>query len=64
MKGYPVINPAFANWWEQGAQMAREGAKKHSGAYKVGDPITQGGQKYKVTAVDANGKVTAAEPIE
>lgn len=30
--------------------------------HKVGDTIVQGGHKFKVTAVDANGKVTAANP--
>jgi hypothetical protein len=33
------------------------------GTHKVGDPIMQGGHKFKVTAVDANGKVTAADPV-
>lgn len=31
--------------------------------HKVGDIIVQGGQRFKATAVDANGKVTAADPI-
>ncbi|MGA9305634.1 MAG: hypothetical protein WBW31_09560 [Candidatus Sulfotelmatobacter sp.] len=29
--------------------------------YKLGDPITQNGKTFKVTAVDANGKVTGAQ---
>ena len=31
--------------------------------HKVGDPISQNGKNYRVTAVDANGKVTAADPM-
>lgn len=31
--------------------------------HKVGDTIVQGGQRFKATAVDANGKVTAADPL-
>lgn len=31
--------------------------------YKVGDVITQNGHKYKVSAVDASGKATGADPI-
>lgn len=32
--------------------------------YKVGDPFTQNGHKFKATAVDQNGKVTAADPVQ
>lgn len=31
--------------------------------HKVGDIITQNGQRFKATSVDANGKVTAADPL-
>jgi hypothetical protein len=31
--------------------------------FKVGDPFMQGGHKFKATAVDKNGKVTAADPV-
>lgn len=34
-----------------------------AGAHKVGDVIVQGGRKFKATAVDQNGKITAADPI-
>ena len=37
--------------------------KSATGKSKVGDTITQNGQKFKVKAVDASGKVTAADPI-
>ena len=32
--------------------------------HTVGSTIVQGGQHFKVTKVDANGKVLAAEPIK
>lgn len=38
------------------------GAKGGAQTHKVGDTITQNGHKFKVTAVDANGKVTGANP--
>jgi hypothetical protein len=31
--------------------------------HKVGDPILQNGKQFRVTGVDANGKVTSADPI-
>jgi hypothetical protein len=70
MGGYPAINPAYLDWWKKGAQTARGGqgpdqVKAQGGrkAYKVGDPITQNGHKFKVSAVDQNGKPIAAEPL-
>ena len=48
----------------QGPTTTKNRAAQHGGKiYKVGDPITQGGHKFKVTAVDASGKVTSAEPV-
>jgi hypothetical protein len=44
----------------QAAKEAKTGGKK----YKVGDPVTQNGHNFKVTAVDANGKVTDAVPVQ
>lgn len=44
-----------------GVQSGGEGGAP--GAHKVGDVIVQGGKKFKATAVDANGKVTAADPL-
>jgi hypothetical protein len=34
-----------------------------SGGIGVGSVIMQGGHKFKVTAVDANGKPTSADPL-
>jgi hypothetical protein len=45
---------------KQAAKEAKTGGKK----YKVGDPVTQNGHNFKVTAVDANGKVTDAVPVQ
>jgi len=36
---------------------------KTAGTAKVGDTRVQNGHKFKVTAVDTNGKITAADPI-
>ena len=48
----------------QGPTTTKNRAAQQGGKiYKVGDPITQGGHKFKVTAVDSSGKVTSAEPV-
>lgn len=38
-------------------------ASTSRGAHKVGDVIVQGGHRFKATAVDDNGNVTAADPL-
>jgi len=43
---------------------APRAAQGGGGKYKVGDTIVQGGHKFKATAVDQNGKVTAANPVQ
>jgi len=44
-----------------GGQGAGAPAPQQSVGHKIGDTITQNGHDFKVTAVDANGKVTAAQ---
>jgi hypothetical protein len=39
------------------------GGSQAGGGISIGSVITQNGHKYKVTAVDANGKPTAADPV-
>jgi hypothetical protein len=41
----------------------KSGGGKGQQKLKVGDPIVQGGHKFKITAIDKNGRVTAAEPM-
>ena len=43
---------------------APRAAQGGGGKHKVGDTIMQGGHKFKATAVDQNGKVTAADPVQ
>lgn len=40
-----------------------QSAAQQPTGHKAGDTVMQGGHKFKVTAVDANGKVTAADPL-
>lgn len=54
----PVVTPS-------GATPKREKAEnKQTVGHKTGDLIVQGGKTYKATAVDKDGKVTAAEPVK
>ena len=53
----PVLQRMYAS------PAASSGAAPKAGTYSVGDPIIQNGHKYKVTAVDKNGKPTSADPV-
>lgn len=46
-----------------GQKGAAAGGGQQSAGHKVGDIVVQGGRKFKATAVDANGKITAADSI-
>jgi hypothetical protein len=61
LNGMPDNSRALAWLAQRQGQIAKQ--KASLGRSKPGDPITQNGQKFKVTAVDQNGKVTAAEPL-
>ena len=54
--GASTVNP--------GSILKSTGSNGPTKKFKVGDPITQGTHKFKVTSVDSNGKVTDAEPIQ
>jgi hypothetical protein len=46
------------------APRAAQGGGGGAQKYKVGDSFTQNGHKFKATAVDQNGKVTAADAVQ
>jgi hypothetical protein len=43
---------------------ANGGGGNATGTHQPGDIVTQNGVQYRVTAVDANGKPTAAQPVQ
>jgi hypothetical protein len=60
-----VIKETMQPWQTANGRLPAPRAAQGSGAkYKVGDPIMQDGHKFKATAVDQNGKVTAADPVQ
>lgn len=61
LNAMPDNSRAVAWLAKRQADIAKQ--KAGLGKSKVGDTITQNGQKFKVKAVDASGKVTAADPI-
>ena len=62
-----VIRETMTPWVTAGGRLPAPRAAQGGGGaqkYKVGDPFTQNGHKFKATAVDQNGKVTAADPVQ
>lgn len=56
-------NPVLQRMY--GSQFAKQGGGANAGTViSVGSVITQNGHRYKVTAVDKNGKPTAADPVQ
>jgi hypothetical protein len=60
-----VIKETMQPWTTANGRLpAPRAAQGGGGKHKVGDTIMQGGHKFKATAVDQNGKVTAADPVQ
>jgi hypothetical protein len=64
LHAYPEINPAYIQWWDSGAQMARGGTSQRGPAPKaggnakhyVGEPVTlKNGQQIIVKKVYPDG---------
>ena len=60
-----VIKETMQPWTTANGRLpAPRATQGGGGKHKVGDTIMQGGHKFKATAVDQNGKVTAADPVQ
>ena len=65
LNGMPDNGRALAWMRKRQKELQENRSSKQSGGkvYKIGDPIMQEGHKFKVTAVDKNGKVIDAEAV-